>query len=113
MDINFEKLARFEERLQDEESRELFRLRSEYAISRDGNRFLEELIKRNYNWRIMREDDFSVFYKGQPIVIFGAGTEGALTKQILEKNGYNVYAFADNNPKKWGGINRRYRNYVA
>lgn len=52
----------------------------------------------------MREDDFSVFYKGQPIVIFGAGTEGALTKQILEKNGYNVYAFADNNPKKWGGL---------
>lgn len=52
----------------------------------------------------MREDDFSFFYKNQPIVIFGAGTEGALTNQILKKNGYNVYAFADNNPKKWGEV---------
>ena len=65
---------------------------------------MEGLIKRNYDWRIIRDDIFSLQYKGQPIVIFGAGVEGAITNQILKKNGYNVYAFADNNREKWGGV---------
>lgn len=104
MDINLKMVNECYARLQDEESKTLFNLRLNYALDRSMPNFIDGIRGLNKQWRLEPCDDFGKQYAGQKIVIFGAGSEGFLTEQVLNSVDYEVYAYCDNNPAKWGTL---------
>lgn len=96
-------LSKFYEQLQDEESRKLFSVKWEMLF---GNKkysdFMNTLLEFNYQWKISAYDDFRENVGNKKLVIFGAGTDGRMTYDVLTKNGISVYAFCDNDETKWG-----------
>lgn len=101
--LDFKMLNRFYSLLQDDESRYLFDLRLKYVVDWNYADFIDGIRNLKKKWMIYSVDDFRNQYRGQKIIIFGAGAEGFLTEQILNDEGFEVYAYCDNNPKKWGG----------
>ena len=101
--MNLNLLSKFYERLQDEESRKLFSVKWEMLF---GNKkysdFMNTLLELDCKWNISQYDDFRENVSDKKLVIFGAGTDGKMTYDILIKNGISVYAFCDNDGAKWG-----------
>lgn len=101
--MNLSLLSKFYEKLQDEESRKLFSVKWEILF---GNKkysdFMNMLLESDYQWNLSPYDDFRQHMGDKKLVIFGAGTDGRMTHDILTKNGISVHAFCDNDETKWG-----------
>lgn len=102
--MNLSILSDFYERLQDEESRIIFSLKYEMLFKKGYTDFIETLLKLNYPWKLSAYDDFRSRIGDKKVVIFGAGIDGRMTYDILQKNDISVYAFCDNDLKKQGTI---------
>lgn len=113
MNIDIKKLEQIYSVLQDDESRVLFNLRLNYAFNRKEPEFIKGIRELNKKWKIIPNDDFKWQYRDQKIIIFGAGEEGFLTEQILECEGYKVFAYCDNNPEKQGSMTPTGRKILA
>lgn len=90
-----------------EESRELFSLKLDMLLGKRGYAdFMDTLLELDYSWnmtdRFSKYDDFRYNIKGRKGVIFGAGIDGKMTYDILQKNGIPIYAFCDNDIRKHG-----------
>lgn len=96
------KMKEFIDRLQDDESIKLFQMRLDYLLNHDESTIMDRLISWKYDIKHYRFDDFSNLYNERPIVIVGAGKYGRMSAYILEKEGYNIYGFADNDSSKVG-----------
>lgn len=98
-----QKILEFYNLLQDEESKRLFDIRIRMLMKQAKySDFINELISMNKDWTIAYYDDFRSVYKGKPIIIFGAGTEGKFTLYLLQKMGIDIWGFCDNDSNKWG-----------
>ncbi|MCM1103243.1 MAG: FkbM family methyltransferase [Clostridium sp.] len=64
--------------------------------------FMNVLLELDRQWNISPYDDFRENIGDKKLVIFGAGTDGKMTYDILRKNGISVHAFCDNDEAKWG-----------
>lgn len=102
--MNLMLLSDFYERLQDEESRTLFSLKYEMLFNKGYQDFIETLLELDYPWEISAYDEFRSLVGEKKVVIFGAGIDGRMTYDILQKNGVSVYAFCDNNREKQGTV---------
>lgn len=100
MDLN--RLWKFYETLQDEESRRLFMIKYDLLFNKKYCDFVDTIIKMNYQWEIDFYDDFRAIMGRKRIVIFGAGSDGRMTYDILKKNNIPVYGFCDNDISKQG-----------
>lgn len=100
--MELKQLLKFYEALQDDESRRLFKIKYDMLYHKNYNNFIDELIKLNYQWKIDLYDDFRPFSKNKKIAIFGAGSDGRMTYDILIKNNVLVSWFCDNDIKKQG-----------
>ncbi|MBR3622572.1 MAG: hypothetical protein IKN43_04390 [Selenomonadaceae bacterium] len=96
-------LGKFYDLLQDDESKYLFNLRMNYLINRNTDDFTLGIASMNKKWRIIEDDDFSKYYKGQKIILWGAGSNGQMTEKVLTSNGFHVYGYCDNDNHLWGG----------
>lgn len=106
--MNYNKLLReinvFAEKLQDEESRNIFNARFEYCIDRNLEVLEENLIKSAIKYgrsgssfilrRFYRENTDK---QGVPFIIFGAGGSGRSSIRTLQFLGIDVIACVDNN----------------
>lgn len=102
--MNLSLLSNFYEKLQDEESKILFSLKYEMLFKKGYQDFIETLLEMDYSWELSKYDDFRALVGNKKIVIFGAGIDGRMTFDILQKNGISVYAFCDNDYKKQGTV---------
>lgn len=97
------KLLEFYNLLQDGESKRIFEVKLKMLVKKSKySDFIDELISLNKEWKVANYDDFREAYKGKPIIIFGAGSEGKLTLHILRKMGIDIAGFCDNDSRKWG-----------
>lgn len=91
------------EKLLDQESETIFKARIDYMITRKEDPYIEAI------WPFLNDmycpDLLSVLDKRNTqskIVIFGCGHDGRRTKNVLEKCGYTVDCFCDNDINKVG-----------
>lgn len=90
----------FYDRLEDEESKNIAKVRMDMLLGDAIDKDFYEMIQRlDKDWEIAAFDDFrnSKNYCGQEIIIFGAGIDGKMTRHVLGKNGIDIYGFCDNN----------------
>lgn len=96
-------LSKFYGLLQDDESRYLFDLRMKYMVNRNVGEFNLGIAAMNKKWKIIEDDDFSKYYKGQKIILWGAGPTGRMAEKVLASNGYAIDGYCDNDNRLWGG----------
>ncbi len=89
----YKQLSEIYSRLQDDESREIFRLRSLYAITGKAS-FFEDYVKRTPARRSLE-----IAVEEKPY-IFGCGVYGRTLCNAVKKN---WLGFSDNNKSLWGG----------
>ena len=92
--MDFEKVYKVYNRLQDAESKELFSIRTEYAIS--GNRF--EFIDRiaKYGHHVQMPKLFvKKLHESEGIIVYGCGQEGIVAKRAIENCGFPIDYFCD------------------
>ena len=92
--MDFEKVYKVYNRLQDAESKELFSIRTEYAIS--GNRF--EFIDRiaKYGHHVQMPKLFvKKLHESEGIIVYGCGQEGIVAKRAIENCGFSIACFCD------------------
>lgn len=85
-------LTIFADKIQDNESRNLFDLRLQYCIKRNPKEFLINLDKILLSskdgcyscWRLKQYEQRNVQNEGKNIVIFGAGMNGQITCRSLK-----------------------------
>lgn len=101
----YEKLLKLEtiyERLQDEESRFLFRARVDYMITRDSEKYEKDIFSLNKQWICKELEEKLQKTKIERIVIFGSGSDGKLTKRALDVCNYSLACFCDSDLNKVG-----------
>lgn len=104
----YDNLNYIRSKLADEESRRIFDARLQFVVDRDLRAFFNN-IKEGKTFcqenKLEEGDRFADFFRennNKKIIIYGAGHYGKLDKDILEKCGYEVFAFGDSNSKLWG-----------
>lgn len=91
------KYLKIKDRLQDEESKEIFDVRVEYLIERDVEKVLRFFENRYSEWSCPEVELFQKKFPGKrKFILFGAGNVGKKTKKYLEMCGYHPIAFCDN-----------------
>lgn len=97
-EIFLDKYADIVERLQDQESIDIFKIRIDYLMHKDSDRLAKELFNvSKYRKFVLPELEDALKRKGnQKIILFGCGKDAMINKEVLDYCGYNVYAFCDN-----------------
>lgn len=90
--------SRIKERLQDEESKEIFDMRVEYFLKNDAQKLEAFMESRAKEWTCPEVEKFLKKHPERDIkfILFGAGYVGRKTKRYLEMCGYHPIAFCDN-----------------
>ncbi|MBQ3544553.1 MAG: FkbM family methyltransferase [Lachnospiraceae bacterium] len=99
--MNIEMLYKIYNNLQDEESKYLYELKIQEAISGKYKNFIEGLATLNKKWNISSYDDCTEKCKEKEVIVFGAGADGKMTLHLLNQKGIKVKYFCDNNYEKW------------
>ena len=86
-------------KLIDDESKYIYDMLKKYSITSNYQELIHDIYMMNYTWDVDSYDllDIKENSVGKKIVVFGASYEGDITVDILEKNGFSVFAFCDNN----------------
>ncbi len=94
----FESMLRIYQRLQDDESKELFDMRITYLLNHDLDGLLERVyhLYADSKWTSLELEDKITAVNPKGIIIFGCGHDGKMTKKLLELWKYNVAFFCDN-----------------
>lgn len=93
------RVRKISEKINDEESKNIFNARLQLLIDGDWYRFFDSLQKSEY--RVPEFDEFYKDFMWKKIIIYGAGKEGIYTKKLLQMCGYNIEAFCDSDKNKW------------
>ena len=93
--MRFADMKRVYEKLEDEKSKKVYDMWTSFAMGKSELVDFYELVKED----ALRSPEFERWYcnVNKPIVIFGTGTIGKYTYQLLHDLGYNVVAFVDSN----------------
>ena len=99
-----------EKRLADELSRQIYKIRMEYAIYRNKNKLISAIKAMIPDWDYRPElDEFLNRTKPTNIVIFGSGVWGQHNFVLLKNSKYrnlNII-FCDNDNRKWNTESER------
>ena len=98
--MEFHNISKFYDKLQDDESRNLFIAKTDFLIHNDERKFIKFLLSNNKNYMVSRYDDIRDWYKNKKVVIRGAGCDGEMTYRILQNMGIEVEGFCDNSITK-------------
>ena len=91
-----EKISMVYNKMKDEESKELFDLRAEYAIYHNKYDFINKIYK--YAKGCCMSPIFeNKLKKSKGIIVYGCGQEGTIAKRAIEACGHQVDYFADRN----------------
>lgn len=100
-------LKKFRQKLQDNESVEIFDSRINFLVDRDGKKLCESVKSIVLKKKLKLERNLEEFLRkgeGKKVIIFGAGFFGRYTKDILNNVGIEVDFYCDNNRKLQGSI---------
>lgn len=92
------------ERLQDEQSREIFLARINYMVERDLDSYnsVTDSFNEDKVWYLEELEQCMEKCCPKGIIIYGGGHDGVRTKKVVEKSGYVVDYFCDNDSSKVG-----------
>lgn len=102
-------MSSFIEKLQDEESRELYDARLEFFFSGNEDKMQERICScaqkysdTFYCWGLDTYYYRNPLNKDKPFIVFGAGNMGKQTIRTLELLNKNIVCVVDNSPELWG-----------
>ena len=93
-----------ENHLVDDMSRKLYEIRMDYAIYRNKDKLISDILNLNFEWQIPELDElYQANENINSLIIFGSGSIGKYTFNLLNQSKYKneKIFFCDNNPAKW------------
>lgn len=93
-------ILRAEQLFADAESREIFSVRLDYLLGKNHFLFVDDVPRDDYVCEEFRK--YYEKYRGDRIIVYGAGDCGVYNAKVLNLCGYKVEAFCDSDERLWG-----------